>query len=230
MSRILIVAATEYEAASLLKQAKRVKNSNLWTLKGSVKHHVDVLITGAGIASTIFQLTRVLMNAKYDLVINIGICGSLDPKILPVKLVQITKDQFGDFGAEDGDEYLDSFELGFMKKNVFPFKAGKLNATFSKRLKCLDAIHSAEGITVNKAHGSKKSAKKAHERFGNVMESMEGAACFYVCAMQKTKSLQIRSVSNKVERRNKKKWKTNLAIDALSGFTGLLLMELEHSL
>jgi len=230
MSQILIVAATQNEAAFLLRQSKRVKNSNLWTLKGSVKHRVDVLITGAGITATVFELTKILVETNYDLAINIGICGSLDPEILPVKLVQITKDQFGDFGAEDGDEFLDSFELGLTNKNKFPFKNGKLASTFKKKLKCLEAIHQSKGITVNKAHGSQKSVKKAHERFGDVMESMEGAGFFYVCAMQKTKCLQIRAVSNKVERRNKKKWKTDMAIDALAGFTGLLLMELEHSL
>ncbi len=230
MSKILIVAATKSEAAFLLKQGKRVKNSNLWILRGSVNHQVDVLITGAGITATVFHLTKVLVENKYDLAINIGICGSLDPKIKPVKLVQITKDQFGDFGAEDGNEFLNAFELDFIKKNEFPFKDGKLSATYKKKLKCLLAIHQSTGITVNSAHGSNNSIKKAYNRFGNVMESMEGAGFFYVCAMQKTNCIQIRAVSNKVERRNKKNWKIDKAIDALEGFTGLLLMELEHSI
>jgi futalosine hydrolase len=82
-----------------------------------------------------------------------------------------------------------------------------------------------EGITVNKAHGSVSGVRRAKERFGKVVESMEGAAVFYVCRMENTNCLQVKAVSNLVEKRRRDKWKIREAVDALSGFTGLFLLE-----
>ena len=45
---------------------------------------------------------------------------------------------------------------------------------------------------------------------------MEGAAFFYVCLVKNIKFIQIRSVSNFVEERNKKAWKIPLAIENLN--------------
>ncbi|MBL0340992.1 MAG: futalosine hydrolase [Bacteroidetes bacterium] len=230
MAKILLVAATEIEAAFLIKQSKKIKNQPLWSLQGSKKHLVDVLVTGIGITATTYKLTKALILTKYDLAINIGICGSLDNALQPVKLVNIITDRFGDFGAEDGEKNIDIFEMGLMNKNEPPFKNGLLTASFKKRLNCLEAIKSTNAITVQRAHGAVASIKKATKNYGKVVESMEGAAFFYVCLKEKVKCLQVRAISNKVEKRNKKNWKTNEAVNAIEGFTGLLLMELENSI
>ncbi len=44
------------------------------------------------------------------------------------------------------------------------------------------------------------------DTFNPVTESMEGAALHYVCLMEKIPFLQIRSISNYIGERNKKKW------------------------
>jgi futalosine hydrolase len=228
MANILIVSATLSESAFL--RGNNSKKCNFFPAKGNVKHSIDVLVTGPGIVATTYQLTKLLAQKKYDLAINIGICGSLDPGIKPVKVVNIISDQFGDFGAEDGKNYLDAFQLGLASKNEGPFKNGKVNSTFKQKLSCINAIPISNGITVQKVQGSTATVRKTIEKFGPVMESMEGAAFLYVCSMEKVPSLQIRAVSNMVERRNRSSWKIKEAIDALEGFTGLLLMELEYSL
>ena len=43
-------------------------------------------------------------------------------------------------------------------------------------------------------------------KFLPVIESMEGAALHYVCLMEKIPFLQIRSISNYIGERDKKKW------------------------
>ena len=48
------------------------------------------------------------------------------------------------------------------------------------------------------------------------IESMEGAAFFMVCQKFKLPCLQIRTISNKIENRNKQNWKIELAIDNLN--------------
>jgi futalosine hydrolase len=45
---------------------------------------------------------------------------------------------------------------------------------------------------------------------------MEGAAFFYVCEQTKTSCLQIRAISNVVERRNRENWQIELAIKSLN--------------
>ncbi|HMT29784.1 MAG TPA: futalosine hydrolase [Bacteroidia bacterium] len=229
MSKILIVAATEPEVDFLIKKSKKTINRHLKTVKGSTKHEIDLLITGPGITATAYQLTKALITKKYDLAINIGICGSFDAHLKPVRLVNIITDQFGDFGAENGDKNLDVFEIGLVKQNDPPFRNGKLTVKPLKQLKCLKAIRNAEAITVQRVHGSDQSIRKAHKKFGNVVESMEGAAFFYVCLKEKVACIQVRAISNMVEKRNKKNWKIRESVDALEGFTGLMLMELENS-
>jgi futalosine hydrolase len=196
-------------------------------VRGGVNTRVMVLVTGAGIAATTYCLTKTLNRSKFDMVINLGICGSLDPELEPVRIVRIVNDQFADFGAEDGDQFLSASNLKLMDPDKAPFKKGILNEKFRYKLASLQSIHSSSGITVHKVHGSVKSAKAVFKLFGPVMESMEGAACFYVCLLEKTDCLQIRSVSNKVEKRNRDKWKINEALNSLAGFASLLLLELE---
>jgi len=227
MADILIVAATHSEARFLSGKIKKSSEGTIVNVSKTVFNSTDVLITGAGMVATTYHLTNLLAQKKYDLAINIGICGSLNPALLPVRVVNVLTDQFGDFGADNGKEFLDAFDLGFLKSNSFPFKSKKLQASYRSTLRSLKALPVAEGITVQNVTGSAATAKRLTTKYGLVTESMEGAAFFYVCLMKKIKCLQIRAISNKVEQRNRKNWKIKEAIDALDGFIGLLLMELE---
>jgi futalosine hydrolase len=58
---------------------------------------------------------------------------------------------------------------------------------------------------------------------------MEGAAVFYVCLKQGIKCIQIRSISNYVERRNRDAWNIPLALNNLHKRSTQLLKELLHS-
>jgi futalosine hydrolase len=72
-----------------------------------------------------------------------------------------------------------------------------------------------KGITVNTVHGNSASIKKVKKKFNPDIESMEGAAFFFACQNEKIPCLQIRAISNYVEKRNKKKWKMKLAVKNL---------------
>ena len=228
--KILIVAATGAEAGFLCEPARKAKPGSLISVNRKDDFVVDLLVTGVGITATAYHLTKILALKPYDLAINIGICGSLDPSILPVRVVNITEDQFAGFGAENGDKVLDIFEMGLASENEIPFSKGKLKTTFKNKFKCLKAIPVVTGITVQLTHGTTKSCKKLYDKYGAVMETMEGAAFIYVCRSEKIPCIQLRSVSNKVEKRNTRNWKIKEALNALAGFTGLLLMEIESSM
>jgi futalosine hydrolase len=207
MSDILIVVATPGEAVK-------------------VSGNVQVLVTGAGIAATTYQLTKALQKQSYRLVVNLGICGTLDTTIEPGSIVRIISDRFADFGAEDDNEFLPASKIGLVDPNQFPFQNNILTPSLIPGINSLSNIPSRPGITVQKATGSTYSASWARSKFGPVMESMEGAAVFYCAMMESVPCLQIRAVSNKVEKRAREQWKITEALEALHHFAGQLIPEI----
>ena len=197
MTDILIVAATPMES-----------------VVPSGKH--GTFITGPGIAATTYQLTKALQQQKYRFVVNIGICGTLDYDLPAGTLVHVTSDRFADFGAEDGDIFLPAQQLGLIDPGQFPFTDGKLIPEPSLLPNAIPDTVQREGITVQKVHGSERSVQAAKHQFGPCVESMEGAAFFYVCMMENVPCIQLRAVSNRVERRNREAWDIPAALETLS--------------
>jgi len=196
---ILIVAATKKEIAPLLKQIR------------TLEHKPDVLITGVGMVATTFELTKIFSAKKIDLAINLGICGSFKREIEIGEVVNITEDIFSEMGAESGDDFLGLSDMKLTdKKDVFLVSLKKPAHPVIKDLK------KVRGITVNTVHGNKESISKVVSLYKPDVESMEGAAFFYVCNRFKIPAIQLRAVSNYVEERNTNNWNISLAIKNLN--------------
>ena len=73
-----------------------------------------------------------------------------------------------------------------------------------------------KGITVNKVHGNAQSIEKTIQLHQPQTESMEGAAVFYACQQLNIPAMQIRSISNYVEPRNRESWQIGLAVKNLN--------------
>lgn len=194
--QILIVAATAFEVEPLAN---------------SLGHKLDILITGAGMVPTAFALGRQFSMHKYDLVINLGIAGSFDRNIQPGYVVEITEDTFSETGAEDDQEFIPINVLGFGESTFKPTTTleNVCNSLF---------LTKGRAITVNTVHGNEDSIKKVQLRLNPQIESMEGAAFFYACRQFNLPCLQIRAVSNYVEKRNRANWDIPLAIKNLNNF------------
>ncbi len=65
-------------------------------------------------------------------------------------------------------------------------------------------------------HGLIASIVETEILFSPDVESMEGAAFAYVCDQIKLDYIQLRSISNRVEERNKNNWNIPLAIKNLN--------------
>lgn len=213
--KILIVAATEIEVQFLLKEE--------WANK------VDVLVTGIGATFTAFALTQKLMQQNYDMVLNVGIAGSFDAAISHGDVVQVVQEEFADLAYETQTGYESFFDSGFIDGNKTPFvDGGKLIATPPNQIQeLLQSVKKAKGITVNKVHGTAESIALVEKKYAPQIESMEGAAVFYVCKQMNVPAVQLRSVSNKVEPRNKEAWNIPLAIKNLHAKTTELLVQLQ---
>lgn len=196
--RILVVAATEFEIAPFIKT-----NTN-----------TAVLITGVGVPSTVYHLTKKLLQEKYSMVIQAGIAGSFSKKIKTGEVVVIERDAFGDIGAEEDKHFKTVFQLGFGDENEYPFKDGCLVNTPETLQK--SKLKKVNAVTVNKIGDRKKQAEQLKKIFNAQIESMEGAAFHFVCLQQHVPFLQIRSISNKVGERDKTKWNIKEAVKNLN--------------
>ena len=216
ISEILIVSSTEFEVKKVLQKLdfqveinKGLKSYLFENLK------IDVLISGIGIPMTSYKLTKTVFDKKYVFVINAGICGSFNPKFSNGTCVNVVQDEFADLGITNFDNsFKTMFEEGFIPKNEHPFINGKLISKNSA-YKC--KLPQVTGITVNAVSGNEIQIQMRKQNFSADIETMEGAAVAYICLSEGIDFIQIRSVSNPVELRNKDNWDISLAIESLSG-------------
>jgi futalosine hydrolase len=214
--RILIVAATAAEIAPL--QQSLIGSSS----KGE-RPDVEIMITGVGMVAAAARTSDALARARYDLALNLGICGSFDRALSPGTVVHVVSDAMPELGAEDGEAFLSIDELGLLRGEAPPFSNGRLvNAAVPANpvLTCLPAVH---GITVNTVHGNERSIAETVRRLAPQIESMEGAGFMYACLIQAVSFAQVRAVSNMVERRNRSAWRIDEAIASLCRVAGDLI-------
>jgi futalosine hydrolase len=204
--QILIVAATEAEIEPL----------NTYFAN---KKPFDVLITGVGMVATAYALGGHLAVKKYGLVINLGIAGSFDCSIPPGEVVEVVADELSELGAENDELFMPIAQLGFGESRYLASSALRYHTKAFK-------LKIASAITVNTVHGNENSIQNITTRLAPQLESMEGAAFFYACQKADVPCLQIRAVSNYVEKRNRDNWQIGLAIKNLNNFAIALLEEL----
>lgn len=200
----LVVSATEFEIAPFLSHFGLNVGLNYIG-----DNQVVVLITGVGMVATAFSLGTVLANEQFDYAVNAGIAGSFVREIGPGELVQVIEDRFSELGAMDGASFLPIEELGF-GSSVFRPLTGVAPGDF------IPDIRKVRGITVNCVHGGEEEIVSVKKRLNPDIETMEGAAFFYACNQAKLPSVQLRAISNYVERRDKSRWNIPLAIEKLN--------------
>jgi futalosine hydrolase len=205
--KILVVAATAGEIERLAASP------------GSGRHHIDFLVTGAGMVPTAVKVSRALARASYSVALNFGVCGAFDRSIEIGSVVHVASDRLPELGAEDGDAFLTLDEIGLAGEQTFANPAPPASRT-------LAALPAVAGITVNTVHGSVHSIDAVVARFHPQVESMEGAAFMSACLANETPFAQVRAVSNVVERRNRASWKLADAVAALNRAAEAILDEL----
>ena len=214
---ILLVAATPFEIAPTLAW---LENNFQQKSEGVVEKknlRVQTLVTGVGMTATAFQLGHFFAQHRPDWAINAGIAGAYDPNLAIGTVVQVLSEHFGDLGVEEADgSFTDVGKLGL-----------SASATLSNPQPPIPNLPACKGLTVNKVHGSAVSIQKIQAKYPEVqVESMEGAAFFYACLAAGVPFAEIRSISNRVEPRNRDAWDLPLAIrnlnEVLVGMLGVI--------
>jgi futalosine hydrolase len=188
--RILLVAATPAEVPASLPRA------------------VTPLVTGVGMVATAAQCARELALSRYDLALNVGVCGSFRDRLPPGTVVHVVSDRLPELGAQDGEAFLTLADLHLRGDDVFVNPA-------PPTMPALAALPAVTGITVNTVHGNADAIARVVRRCDPDVESMEGAAFMSACLAAGVPFAQVRAVSNIVERRNRQAWKMGEAIASL---------------
>lgn len=212
---LLLVAATPFEIAPTLSFLENVFSQTASGIYQKDDFHITPLITGVGCVATAWRLALQFSSAPADWALNAGVAGAFDRSLALGDVVQVVTEQFGDLGVEEADgRFTDLFHLGLVDPDSAPFVRGKLYNPGAGQTHFLPTVH---GLTVNRVHGNHLSIESARLLFPDVQtESMEGAAFFYGCLSANIPFVEIRSISNYVEPRNRANWQLETAIENLN--------------
>lgn len=204
---IIIIAATPFEIAPLCAwlTAHFQQKTDAVFSKGGLT--IKTLVTGVGAPATAFQLGWTLAKEKPDWIINAGIAGAFSINLPIGTVVQVGQERFADLGVEEADgQFTDLAEMGLWQHSVL-----------TNPNPPIPGLQVCKGLTVNKVHGKTESISSICAKYPEAeLESMEGAAVFYACLAASVPFVEIRSISNKVESRNRDAWNLPLAIQNLN--------------
>lgn len=224
--KILIVSATPFEVAPLsqyLNENFNKKSDSLYQ-KGTLQ--VEQLVTGVGMPNTAYRLGKAFAENKYDLAINAGIAGAFNRELKLGDVVNVVSETFGDLGIEEADgRFTDLFENKLIPEGGI-YNNGKIHNPDAAEFSFLPQ---ASALTINKVHGFPSSIEAIQTKYKVDIESMEGAAFFLACRTAGVKFLQIRAISNYVEKRNRDNWDLPLSIGNLNQVLLGLVQVMEQS-
>lgn len=194
--KILVTAATEMEIKKFKEQHTKP----------------DILITGVGVPSCIYALTKHLQQNKYDFIIQAGIAGAFKNTVALGETVVVQKDVFADLGVQEKAHFFTLFEKDFMDKHKMPYTDGMLVNSVLPDI----GLPVVNAITVNMVTDDPLLTIIFYNKFKPHIETMEGAAFHYVCLQEGIPFLQIRSISNVVGERNKANWNMKASLENLN--------------
>jgi len=197
----LLAAATAKEISPFLDHYRN----------GGNKKDMDILITGIGLMAATYSLVKQFSLKKPALVIQVGIAGCFDKNISLGSVVVIRQDTIADQMVMENKQLKTMFDLGLVKLNEPPFNNGWLINPHKDLIK-KTKLKPVNAVSVNNITTSNQIISLYREKFKPAIESMEGAALHYICLLEKIPFLQIRSISNYIGERDKKKWKMKESI------------------
>jgi len=211
----LLVLATRLEAGPLLDHF--VADSTNFRLYHGKNHweHWIMLITGVGMVNTALFTGITLSSFSFKMAVNAGVAGSFNQQLSLGTVLRIDEDSIPELGAEDHDAFMNLNELGIYFPEQLPLDPeNKLSAFHDDSIfpSLWAQLPKGKAVTVNKAHGNAQSIEAFESEFVAELESMEGAGFMMACKALHLPFLQIRSISNYVEPRNKANWKMALAL------------------
>jgi futalosine hydrolase len=205
--RVLLAAATALEISPFLEQFKN----------GQVSLHdweLDITITGIGLTATTYTLSKQIQWRKPALIIQAGVGGCFEKQRMLGEVVVVKQEAIADQSVIELNQLKTLFDLKLVPQDQFPYRKGWLinRSPILKKIR----LKKVNGVSVNEITTDKKKAAFYEHTFQPVVESMEGAALHYVALREGIEFVQLRSFSNYIAERNKKRWNMKASIENLN--------------
>ena len=201
--KILLCAATEMEIAPTIQFLSTHEFDN-----------IDILVTGVGLMTSTYALTKSVHSHRPHMILQAGIAGTLEPQEKLAKVVVVRNEIIGDLGVKENGNFQSIFDLKLLSQDMYPWKKGRL--TNDNEILETTPFPIVDGVTVNEISTSEERILYYRNQLKAQVETMEGAALHYVGLMEKIPFLQLRSFSNFIGERDKTKWKIKQAISNLN--------------
>jgi futalosine hydrolase len=232
VTRLLVVTAVEPEATAVLRELSGVPTPvgpYAAHLCATAAGEVTVVAGGVGLAAAAAATATALSlgatrrdtprgapddgdlwtGEAYDAVLSMGIGGGFDDRAAIGETVVATSSVACQLGADSPDGYLDFGELG-LTDTVLPGTADV------ERLAARLGARTGPVLTVATVTGTDARALEYADRWKPVAEAMEGFGVWTAAKVHGLRAYEVRTISNRVGRRDRGSWEIGRALDALS--------------
>jgi len=239
---ILILAATPQEIVLLvhaLDTSVRTRTITFDYAEGLLGHQPVVICAGGiGKINAAAATAALIERCHPRLVINTGCAGAYLTSGLSVGQLAVASDEFlGDEGVLTADGWQDLRFMGIpsliqesrLHHNAIPLS--KHPAEKAMQLADFYGVRLVRGrfITVSTCSGTRQRGEELARRFHGICENMEGAAVAQVSMRYGIDCLEIRGISNMVDKRDMKTWNIPLAVEAAQRFVIKYIEEMDRS-
>ncbi|NLA25268.1 MAG: hypothetical protein GX879_09915 [Bacteroidales bacterium] len=185
--KALIISASKFETQYLSSKF------NIFTLDNlsEIPNTHNVLITGAGVLDTIFAISEALNKIQADIIINMGIAGTLNSDLKIGTNCIVKSDFILDSGIyrDKNFKHISEFEFSINKTKIYNASAEIKNLV----PECLEVNAQTVNLFYNLDLNNRPEAYKTTNAD---IETMEGAAVFYVANQKSIPVCSIRTISN----------------------------------
>lgn len=183
---------------------------------------VVVVQSGMGKTNAAQAATALLEQQTVAGLIGFGVGGAYPGSDLTVGDVALaTTEIYGDEGVEAPQGWLSTREMaipllqrdGAEYFNQFPLQPDRARAASAALTAAEIAHRSGAFVTVSNCSGTQRRADEMADRFGGLVETMEGAAVAHICHLYDTPYVELRGISNLVEDRDLSRWRLQEAAE-----------------
>ena len=235
MGEILVLSATAFEQGVFRECIAESMRSDIagfeWVGGELSGKRVLLVSTGIGAVNTAHALTCALRERCVEWVLQVGIGGAYPESGLDIgDWALASEENYGDLGVRTGAGWkgaetigIPVLEKGRVYYNHFPLDAEWVQEAAT----ILPEARVGPFVTVQECSGSDELGMERGRRFEALCENMEGAAAAHLCACYGIPLVEVRAMSNIVEKRDRKKWDLPLAVERAQSAA---LKLLEHKL
>jgi len=210
---IALVAPTPSESEGLRgRMDPKPKEELKITYEGDL-YGKSVIFThcGVGKVNAAHSATLIAENYYVDLLVLFGTGGAYSGEVGDIAVAE--SENYGEEGVltEDGWKPMEYIGLPLLKNgmeyyNTFPMDTELVQLAKKASKDAGFNVRSGNFITVSQCSGTLGSGELLRERFNGICENMEGAAVAHICALYKIPVVEIRGISNIIEKRDLRKW------------------------